>query len=164
MTGHRSWSRSAWSRLLWCCGGFPLSEGRGTSAPGPRCSSSSVIWSGQTPEPMRSAATVCRSHQQDGGRTLLDAVARARRCEDRVAAGQRDALEGGLLDSGPRTGSGTRALAVRLVPHRVAAEWPGQSGAHQQAAANCASPLWSHKRTCRVGGRHSEMSQKQDQR
>jgi hypothetical protein len=53
------------------------------------------------------AVTVCRSHQQDGGGTLLDAVARARRCQDRLATGQRKALEGGLLDGWPRKGGGS---------------------------------------------------------
>ena len=52
------------------------------------------------------AAAVGCSHQPDGNDARLDALARARRREDRVATGQRDAVEGDLLGRRPGTRGG----------------------------------------------------------
>ena len=69
-------------------------------------------------------AVGCRD-QPHGTDARLDALARARRCEDRVATGQRDAVEGNLLGSRPGPRGGARALALRALCHRVAAERQG---------------------------------------
>jgi hypothetical protein len=89
------------------------------------------------------AAAVGCLDQPYGADARLDALAGAFRCEDRVATGQRDAVEGDLLGSRPGTRRGARALPLRALRHRVEAERQGTGEAHWQAAAHCAGPLWA---------------------
>lgn len=57
------------------------------------------------------------------------------------------AVEGNLLGSWPGAGRGARALALRALRHRVAAEWRGWANSSGPARGDCSGSLWSRKRT-----------------
>jgi hypothetical protein len=67
------------------------------------------------------------------------------------------AVEGNLLGSRPGTRRGPRALALRALPHRVAAQRPGPGEEHGRAAADCEGAHWSCNGASCVAGQTSEL-------
>jgi hypothetical protein len=74
------------------------------------------------------------------------------------------AAEGSLLGRGIGSHRGTRALALRALRQRVAAERQGSVEAPRQAAADCAGSLWGRKRSSVVAARTDAMGQEQKRR
>src|SRR5262245_26386300 len=87
-----------------------------------------------------SAATESGGDRQDGGNPRLVSLAEADRLEDRVAAGEWTTLERHLLGCRFGTSRSARALALRPLSHRLAAERQACTYPHGSTGADRSLP------------------------